>query len=281
MKYLNNLFPKKKVQVSLFIVGAQKAGTSALYNYLIKHPKMEGGAMKEINFFNHEEKYAQGIEWYHKKFKKASFFESNFVYVDATPQYLNTKGVAEKIYNYNPKAKIVILLREPVSRAFSAWNMYKQFSELSDEKKVILTKNHIKEKFKKQFKDLINEQPFPSFEEFVDNELEGDRLKSCYPAVLERGIYIDQITPYYQLFGSDNIMICESEYFKHNKLQVTNNLLSLLGLNGLNVSAENLKASHVRSYEKSIDSAVGEKLRTFYHPYNERLFDLIGNQFDW
>gem|GEM_PF-4792494 len=46
------------------IIGAQKAGTTSLHSMLIKHPKLKGGSIKEVHFFDRDKKYAKGLEWY-------------------------------------------------------------------------------------------------------------------------------------------------------------------------------------------------------------------------
>src|SRR5690554_989678 len=233
-KKIKQLIPRRRVnKVSLFIVGAQKAGTSALHNYLIKHPAVQGGVKKELNFFNHPEKYSRGKSWYHSQYKPVLFYQSNPINIDSTPQYLNGEGIAQKIYDYNPNAKIVILLREPVSRAFSAWNMYKQFSELSEEGKENLIVNHIQIDSVDIFKNSIFKNPFPSFEEFVEMELTDNSWESSYPGILKRGLYVDQVKKYIELFGLNNVLIFESEYFKHNKIEVTNKVLNSIGLPNL------------------------------------------------
>ena len=279
--YIKKHVPKQKLKVSLFVVGAQKAGTSALHDYLTKHPKVVGGIKKEINFFNHPEKFENGIKWYHKQFERPLFFKPDKIYLDSTPQYLSEPGVAQKIHNYNPNSKIIILLREPVSRAYSAWNMYKQFSELTDKRKESTIKSHIPHHKVSKFSQLINLNPFYTFDEYVEKELVDGELVNHYPNILKRGIYMQQIKPYIDLFGNDNVLIFESNYFKNNKSEVTNQVLGKLGLNSLNLKSNNLKPVHSRNYESPINEATKLKLKEFYEPYNNQLFKLINQQFEW
>jgi hypothetical protein len=278
---LKKIILEQQVKVSLFVVGAQKAGTSALHDYLIKHPSVTGGTIKELNYFNHSEKYAQGTKWYHDQFKAPLFYKPKKIYIDSTPQYLSTANVAQKIYDYNPKAKIVILLREPVSRAYSAWNMYKQFSELSVERKAGLIDRHISNKDKKKFNDLINQSPFPSFDDYINKELMDGSLTNHYPQIIKRGIYVDQIKPYIDLFDLDNVLVFESNYFKTNKAKVTNKVLETVGLSPLTIAPTDLKSVHSRSYENPISKSTDEKLKTFYKPLNKGLFKMINQKFDW
>jgi len=276
------LIPKHEIEkVSLFTVGAQKAGTSALHNYLTKHNAVQGGSQKELNFFNHSEKYKKGEEWYRAQFKPAFFYQQKPIYIDSTPQYLNETEIAKKIHDYNPHAKIVILLREPVSRAFSAWNMYKQFSELKEEKKEKLIKRHIPISQAEKFKKVINLDSFPTFDDYVKNELKNGKLNEDYLSIIGIGLYSKQVKAYIDTFGIENVFIFESNYFKNNKLSVTNMILKSLNLRTLEKKNIELKNVHSRSYRNSITEETKEKLKLFYAPYNKQLFQLINQKFDW
>lgn len=278
---IKRILPKQNNKVSLFIVGAQKAGTSALNRYLIKYSEIISGYIKEINFFNHQENFLRGKNWYHKQYERPLFYKAKKTYLDATPQYLFDLDVAKKIYDYNRNAKIVILLREPISRAFSAWNMYKQFSELETREKEILLKEHISDNEKQKFSTLINYQPFPSFSEFVEKELINNRLVDFYPNIIKRGVYVEQIKPYINLFGVNNVLIYESEYFKNNKLSVTNSILKKLNLTPLKIETSHLRPVHTRTYEATLNKETQQKLVRFYKPHNEELFKLINQKFNW
>lgn len=279
---IKQILPHKRVnKVSLFIVGAQKAGTSALHNYLIKHPQIQGGAKKELNFFNHPELYKKGLNWYHKQYKTVLFYQSNPINIDATPQYLDGTGIAQKIYDYNPAAKIVILIREPASRAYSAWNMYRQFAELSEEDKKTLVDRHISKDNVDKFRTLISQNPFPSFDEFVEEVLEDNNWMNSYPNIIKKGIYIDQIETYINVFGREKVLIFESDYFKNNKIETTNEVIEFIGLSPFKNDKLKLKEVHSRDYESPISATTNKRLRDFYKPHNERLFKLINQKFDW
>ncbi|WP_179351883.1 sulfotransferase domain-containing protein [Winogradskyella vidalii] len=279
---IKRIIPKKKeAKVSLFLVGAQKAGTSALHNYLIKHKEIQGGVQKELNFFNYQENFEQGTTFYHSKFKPVLCYKHDPIRIDSTPQYLMDNEIAKKIHNYNPNSKIVILLREPTSRAFSAWNMYKQFSELNIENKKKLIANNISISNEKKFKKLIDSKPFISFDEFVDRELNNSETNGIYPNILRRGVYVDQVKAYLDCFGVNNVMVFESNYFRNNKVEVTNKILNALGLSGLQIKDDQLKDVHTRTYENSIKDDNQKRLIDFYKPYNEKLFKLINQRFDW
>lgn len=279
---LRKIIPKQKIsRVSIFTVGAQKSGTSALHDYLIKHPNVMGGFKKEINFFHHPEKYEQGFKWYHQQYNKPLFFRAKKIFIDSTPGYLYSKNVAEKIYSYNPNAIIVILLREPISRAYSAWNMYRQFSNETDNQKILRVKRAISEHDQNNFLTFLRLKPFPSFDQYVSEELNNNKLLDTYPNVIKNGIYADQIKPYIDLFGLNKVLIFESNYFKNNRLKVTNIVLDAAKITNLELNNYDLKDIHARKYEKQINKTTEEKLRIFYQPHNERLFSLITQKFDW
>ncbi len=111
-------------KISVFIVGAQKAGTTALYTFLQEHPSLQFGYKKELHIFNQA-----GIEHrdvhqeVQKCFPQDDGGESVTLKVDATPMYLYHPLVMERLHRYNPDAKIIVLLRDPSERAYSHWKM--------------------------------------------------------------------------------------------------------------------------------------------------------------
>jgi len=99
-----------------FVVGAQKAGTTMIHDWL----KIEGCRLpriKETHFFSHHEMNKLGKKWYEEQF----FGEG--VQGEVDPEYLYTPTAPALIKQAYPDAKIIVLLREPVERAYSQYNM--------------------------------------------------------------------------------------------------------------------------------------------------------------
>ena len=104
------------------IIGAQKAGTTALARNLALHPeisvfsgKTEFG-QKEIEFFNQH--WEMGAYWY------ASHFQNTAAMVgEKTAELLHRKICHERMFQTNPEFKLIVLLRSPVERAYSQWRM--------------------------------------------------------------------------------------------------------------------------------------------------------------
>ena len=121
---------------NLFIVGAQKSGTSALAAWLTEHPQVFMSFPKEPGFLCFSErgyryndgygKLAPASEYvvndklaYEKLFAAAK--KQHAVLGEASTWYFAMPGMAERIASYSQNAKIVVILRNPVERAYSAW----------------------------------------------------------------------------------------------------------------------------------------------------------------
>jgi len=108
-------------RVGFLIAGAQKAGTTALFDYLAEIPALELPAVKEAHFFDEEEE----VDWaapdyapYH-----ALFDDPERLWGEATPIYLYWPNALERIHRYNPAIKLILLFRDPIERAWSHWKM--------------------------------------------------------------------------------------------------------------------------------------------------------------
>lgn len=280
---IKKLIPKKQVKVDFFILGAQKAGTSALHTYLCLHPNIYGGNRKEMNFFNNPDNYNKGSDWYHKQFPTRTFnyFDK---YIDASPRYLSEVGVSEKIHNYNPDAKLIVILRDPIKRAFSAWNMYLNFHNLPEEEKEKLIEKRKLNYNKKDFINLIYSNPFPSFKEMAMKEIETlNRNETVFPDIIKRSIYADEIETYLRIFDLNKIYILEDIALKTNKIETLNKLFDFLEVDKskFKFEEENMKNIHSRKYENQIDEETEKMLKEFFKPHNERLFKLINTDFSW
>lgn len=94
------------------IIGAQKAGTTTLFDILAQSPDIDTADVKEINFFGF--RFDKGVDWYHSQ-----FHGQGKVRLDASPQYLHMPEVADQIEDTLPSARLVCLVRDPIARAVS------------------------------------------------------------------------------------------------------------------------------------------------------------------
>lgn len=107
--------------IDFFIIGTQKGGTTATDQYLRHHPDIMMSNKKEIHFFDRE-----NIDWrspdyslLHQHFS----WDSVKVRGESTPIYIYWPNSLERLRRYNPSARLILLLRHPVDRAFSHWRM--------------------------------------------------------------------------------------------------------------------------------------------------------------
>ena len=113
-------------RVSFLVAGAQKSGTSALDAYLREHPELCLPLRKELHFFDNDRMFAaEPVDYasYHAHFAPRP---PQRLLGEVTPAYLYWPTAAERIARYNPAMRFVLVLRNPVTRAFSHWNMSRQ-----------------------------------------------------------------------------------------------------------------------------------------------------------
>src|ERR1700740_530676 len=111
------------MQVNFVIGGTQKGGTSALDFFLRQQPQIcMPDAKKELHYFDNEREFSgrPDYEKYHTHFNPTP---QHRVIGEASPIYMYWNTAPYRIWNYNPKMKWILVLRNPVERAFSAWNM--------------------------------------------------------------------------------------------------------------------------------------------------------------
>ncbi len=108
-------------RVDFLVAGVQKAGTTALHDYLSELPGLELPAVKEAHFFDDEER----VDWQAPDYAAyhALFADPSRLWGEATPIYLYWPNALDRIRAYNPAMKVILLFRDPVERAWSHWKM--------------------------------------------------------------------------------------------------------------------------------------------------------------
>ena len=190
-------------KIDVFIIGAQKAGTTSVYDWLGQHPELEAPEhIKDYHFFTDDSLFNKGIKHLEKQYK----FD-NKLKVHCAVNYLYfSKMSSERIHNYNPEAKIIVCLREPVSRAISAY----KYSI-----RTLRESNDFSESLR-----LEKQNRLKSLREKADN------------AYISHGNYAEQLTDYIQYFPDSKIhYIVFEELIKPDKQSnVMSDLCEFLGL---------------------------------------------------
>ena len=170
-------------------IGAAKSATTTFFDILKKHEDIFVPKFKEPHFFNIDENYLKGLDWYKKTYFKDINNES--IIIDFTPTYLYYKLCAERIFDsLGPNVKFVIILRNPVDRAYSHYNHSKRDGhEVSSFEDAIKLENERIEKFRDK-NDFLSE------------------LRCSY---ISQGLYFEMISAYLKYFDLNNFFIINFE----------------------------------------------------------------------
>lgn len=237
-------------------IGVQKGGTASLIKYLNFHPEIYM-ANKEKHFFDRA--LSKG-ELSNKDIKKynQSFKTTKTIVGEKTPSYCYLRYAIDRIYDYDKNMKLIIILREPISRGFSQYNM-----NLANKGKTL--RNVTEEKILNHFKKEKN--------------IKLHKLKSTGNHLITRGFY-DEILEYIlSKFPKNNIYVGISEEINKNKLKYYNEIYEFLGGTELKNIDETLN-THIRTYHKDIPKKLEKYLYNIYKPHNEKLYEILGRKID-
>ncbi|MEP7171396.1 MAG: sulfotransferase domain-containing protein [Bacteroidota bacterium] len=273
---------------NFLIIGAQKSGTSSLHYYLSAHPNLVKASLKEIHFFNRDSNFKKGFNWYEKHFSHP--LSNKKLFYEATPNYVYNKQSAERIYNYQPGIKLILLLRNPVDRAYSSWNMYRNFFE-NKNIPAMLSQSPIGEGGFYIYKYLFeNRSSFPSFKECIDYEIKRTESEDFFeeePSFIRRGIYYLQLKNYLKYFPENQLLIFGFKELAENRLEMLFKIEDFLNIEHFDFSsAKNVIDKIVVTkqkirYAEKIDESIRSELNDYYQKWNDKLCELIGKQLKW
>ncbi len=192
MKQLQSSF-----KVNFLVAGVQKGGTTILDSYLRQHPNICMGKRKEIHFFDNETHFSAdtvNYDDYHALFDRQP---EHLIIGESTPIYSYWKSSPKRIWDYNKKMKLILLLRNPIERAYSHWN--KETLNYQESKGGVVEKLSF-------YDALLNEKA---------------RCKEALPlqhriySYIDRGFYTQQIDRLLHYFPDEQILILKSESLKH------------------------------------------------------------------
>lgn len=221
---INNDIPK----VSFLVCGTQKGGTTALHRYLSLFPEILLAKRKEVHFFDNEAYFKQCVDYnvYHNFF---DFEQPHSIAGELTPIYMYWKSAPRRIYKYNPQMKLIFILRNPIERAYSHWNM-----------------------------EVKRGNDTENFTNAIRNE--ALRVSAAYPlqhriySYVDRGFYSEQLERFYKIFPKENIYIMFNEELKTNPKATLASLFAFLQLEVSNSEFEKLTSVHseITLYKKPI-----------------------------
>src|SRR2546421_1521150 len=210
---------RKIEQLDFIVPGAQKSGTTALHYFLKKHPQIALPDRQEMHFFDDEEIFSQqpaDYELLHRQFPRR--LRSTSCAGEVTPSYLYWKPAMERIHHYNPRIKLIVLLRNPIDRAFAHWNMQR-----------------FKDREPLDFLDALKEEPRRIAQPLT---IESRRF-----AYVDRGFYSGQLDRVFKFFPREQVQIVKFENFRDRKQETLDEIFEFLGVKPLR---------HVRDKDRNI-----------------------------
>ena len=252
-----------------YIIGTQKGGTSSLYGYMIDHPSIQPCYSKEPSYFDRY--FDRGLDWYKvnfpfkiHRFIVTKILQKKFITGEASVRYLDHPHAPQRIKQVTPHAKFIILLRNPIERSYSLYKMIsRRHAESLPFEKVIQEEDRIISLYQKMIDD-------PSYYSDI-------YFRHGY---LHRGIYVDKIKHWMEVFPKEQFLIIQSEEFFREPSKIYNQVLDFLGVE--NFDLDQYEQFRKQDYSESkllVDTR--KKLVDYFKPHNQRLYEFLGRKFDW
>ena len=223
-------------------IGVQKGGTTSFINYMNRHPEIYV-ANNELHFFDSVEPVKERILSYESAFTPGN----KKIIGEKTPSYCYLRPAIDRIYRYNPRMKLVMILREPVSRAYSHYNM-----------------------------------DFPTGNNFLEvvlkeKDVPSAAIKKNGLHHVVRGFYDQQINYILSKFPREQLHIAISEEIKTNKQEEYNSVFRFLGTTK-EIEIDTVRDMHIRKYQKPIKRSDALVLYNIYKPHIEKLYRILGRR---
>lgn len=234
-------------KLDFLVIGTQKGGTTSIIPHFNQHPDIFMYE-NELHFFD-KIKYIENYEIYHKNFPVGL---TKMFIGEKTPSYCYLQFAIDRIYKYNPDIKLVFILRDPIKRAYSEWNMFR---------------NNIK--YKTPFLESIKE---------IEN-IKLQEIKQNGYWALQRGYYLEQIEYILSKFNKENLYIGISEKIKNDPINEYNKIFEFFNLKSLptlNIDLEIRKGN----YKKDITSYDYDYMKNLYSEKTKKLFDFLGYEIE-
>jgi hypothetical protein len=269
-----------RARPKFLIIGAQKAGTVSLYRYLAQHPQIVA-VKKEIGYFDQDVLFRRGPDWYHRHFPLAEDVAGRLAF-EATPESLYYPTVPERLAAYDPGIKLIALLREPVARALSAWNMFRELRR--DEPGYLRSLlPDCDPPAAEMIEALLSGEEYPAADAAMTVEIESIERGTPQrePGFVQRGLYADQLQRFLAVFDRRQLAIIPSARLESEPVAVLDELTRFLELPAWSWRDADLSLQNVGSYDEPIPRDAREQLRAFFRPHNERLYELLGYDLGW
>src|SRR6266480_4253011 len=234
------------MRVDFVIGGTQKGGTSALDSFLRQHPEIcMPETRKGLHFFDRETD-DKDYDKYHANFKPKP---EHRVIGEASPIYMYWETAPYRIWKYNPQMTWILALRDPVERAFSAWNMETK-----------------RGKEKLSFAEAIEKEP--------ERCREALPLQHRVYSYVDRGFYAHQVRRLFNIFGRDKCLILLSEELRNEHQKTLRRVFEFLSVDSSFVPPE--ASVFEQEYSDKIDDRLRSRLIETFRSDIKELETLLG-----
>lgn len=238
---------------TFLIIGSQRCGTTSLFNYLAAHPDVRPPLRKEIQFFSLN--YERGLDWYRGFLPRVDAPRQTF---EASPYYIFDDQAPGRIAQHLPDAKMLLLVRDPVRRAYSH---YEHSRALGQEKL--------------SFRDALDAEA---------NRLDrGRRLGQRATqrslrqhSYVARGRYADQLEHWGRFVPLERVKVVRSEDLFDRTGQVLDGICRFLGLAEFTPPTFARENHHATKRPSELTADLRMRLHREFVPHNERLRDMMG-----
>ena len=258
---------------NFIIIGAGRAGTTALYSYLIQHPSIVAAltdsdkSWADIHFFEYIT--SNDVQWYKSHFpilfSKPNKHKNSLITGEYTSTYMYHPDVPKRIFNLLPKIKLIAILRNPVDKAYSTYYQQFRYGECITSFEETIDAEFRRINLNKDFPELNSNNP--NFENFVAHN------------IIRHAIYADYLETWLEIFNREQILILNSDDLKKSTKETLRHVFNFLNVSNYDIANTSQQVS-ARKYPP-INESTRKKLIEFYKPHNQRLNKLLGTNFDW
>jgi len=258
-------FAGKRILPDFAVVGPLKSGSSDLAVSLLLHPAILTPLAKEFHMTaNPRDPSTWAIYYPTERAKRRHAKKHGQALAPYLGPYLQAMDLVYRFAQVIPDAKIILTLRNPVQRFYSHWKWDRFVSG----------------------KREVEALPFlANFPEYVEQSLRmfpALRMHTkCGITAIEAGIYWRAVEYWTECFGRDSVMVLDmGEYFRdRNSMLAT--IYDFIGIPFFEIpAAKNITNENPLKLPPPDDDSLA-KLREFYAPHNEKLWTVIGKEFDW
>jgi hypothetical protein len=255
---------------SVLIAGAERGGTTSMYYYLTQHPALFSSILpkKEVHFFDLA--YHRGLGWYQAHFPLVALARMRTrdigvppVAYEGSPYYMFHPLAAERIHRDLPGARLIVLLRDPVERAYSAHSNQ-------------VGMGHETEPFERAL-ELEDARLAGEAERLASDPSYYSRRHWLF-SYRTRGQYIEQLERLERFFGRDRLLVIDSGDFFADPETTYRQTLAFLGVPLLGQPTFSPKNGRTRS---PMPESLRAALEEHYRPYDERLTAWLGREPSW